>query len=95
MEANTTQHHWRSDWVNLIAGGADGEAGLARQPKASWTVSPSELREALSGLGKAAIKFELSEMHDAAEVSDLYIAISPVLSSRQGKERCCAGPYNK
>ena len=31
-------------------------------------MSPSELREALSGLGKAAIKFELSEMHDAAEV---------------------------
>lgn len=38
------------------------------EPSRSWTVSPSELREALSGLGKTAIKFELSEMHDAAEV---------------------------
>jgi len=45
------------------------EARHARHPKSSWTESPSELREALSGLGKAAIKFELSEMHDAAEVS--------------------------
>ena len=45
------------------------EARHPRCPKATWTVSPSELREALSGLGKAAIKFELSEMHDAAEVS--------------------------
>ena len=33
-----------------------------------WTVSPRELREALSSLGKAAIQFDLSEMHDAAEV---------------------------
>lgn len=33
-----------------------------------WAVSPKELREALSGLGRAAVNFELSEMHDAAEV---------------------------
>ena len=49
------------------------EAQHARHLKASWAVSPSELREALSGLGQAAIKFELSEMHDAAEVSSLPI----------------------
>lgn len=52
----------------MRAGGSDMEARQPRHPKATWTVSPSELREALSGLGKAAIKFELSEMHDAAEV---------------------------
>lgn len=39
------------------------------KPSGSWTVSPTELREALSGLGKAAVRFELSEMHDASEVS--------------------------
>ena len=54
------------------------EARHARHPKASWTVSPSELREALSGLGKAAIKFELSEMHDAAEVRIFHV---PAFSS--------------
>lgn len=52
----------------LHAGAADSEVRHPRHPQACWTVSPSELREALSGLGKAAIKFELSEMHDAAEV---------------------------
>jgi hypothetical protein len=42
-----------------------------RPPSASangFTVSPTELREALSSLDKAAIQFELSEMHDASEV---------------------------
>ncbi len=29
---------------------------------------PTELREALSSLGKTAIQFDLSEMHDTAEV---------------------------
>ena len=54
--------------LQVRAGGSDIEARHPRHPNATWTVSPSELREALSGLGKAAIKFELSEMHDAAEV---------------------------
>ena len=43
-------------------------------------MSPSELREALSGLGKAAIKFELSEMHDAAEVRHLCCRLAQVQS---------------
>lgn len=51
----------------MYAGGS-GDKVKHVEPSRSWTVSPSELREALSGLGKTAIKFELSEMHDAAEV---------------------------
>ncbi len=66
-----------SDWHVLslsgLAGGADSDPKRAKRDQSggasgSWTVSPTELREALSGLGKAAIRFELSEMHDASEV---------------------------
>ena len=56
-----------------MAGVADSDPKRAKRNQSgeasgSWTVSPTELREALSGLGKAAIRFELSEMHDASEV---------------------------
>lgn len=44
------------------------EAGGEECAGMDWAVSPKELREALSGLGRAAVNFELSEMHDAAEV---------------------------
>lgn len=66
--------------LNLGAGGArqchmsascpepSFEAGGEEHAGMDWAVSPKELREALSGLGRAAINFELSEMHDAAEV---------------------------
>lgn len=66
-----------SDWHVLslfgLAGIADSDPKRAKRDQSgeasgSWTVSPTELREALSGLGKAAIRFELSEMHDASEV---------------------------
>jgi hypothetical protein len=51
------------------------------KPSGSWAVSPTELREALSGLGKAAVRFELSEMHDASEVGHaltLFVSMSCV-----------------
>lgn len=54
---------------------AKREAGV--ESSDSWTVSPTELREALSGLGKAAIRFELSEMHDASEVRLMPCACAP------------------
>lgn len=61
--------------TGLIADG-EGAAKRARteEPASSlasgrgWTVSPRELREALSSLGSAAIQADLSEMQDAAEV---------------------------
>ena len=75
-------HAWRTleqlQYMGQVHAGGS-EAQQARHPKASWAVSPSELREALSGLGKAAIKFELSEMHDAAEVSGLHAQASGLL----------------
>ena len=46
----------------------DDDTGSARSSR-GWTVSPAQLREALSKINHAAIHFELSEMHDAAEVS--------------------------
>ncbi|KAK9806100.1 hypothetical protein WJX72_001362 [[Myrmecia] bisecta] len=53
--------------------GADQDAKRAKRDPADgkgWTVSPIELREALSSLdkGRVAVQFELTEMHDASEV---------------------------
>ena len=45
----------------------DDDTGSARTSR-GWTVSPAQLREALSRINHAAIHFEMSEMHDAAEV---------------------------
>lgn len=53
-------------------------------------MSPSELRAALSSLGKAAIQFDLSEMHDAAEVSSLKCpAVSLVVVRLCRQCACC------
>lgn len=62
---------WKGE--SLFCSGGDAEAKRPKRQGStdsfnSWTVSPTELREALGGLGKAAIRFELSEMHDASEV---------------------------
>ncbi|KAK9841748.1 hypothetical protein WJX81_000543 [Elliptochloris bilobata] len=54
----------RGACAHASAEGRDDDVGL------DWAVSPTELREALSGLGRAAVNFELSEMHDASEVMD-------------------------
>ena len=44
--------------------------GVGPAGKASWAVSPVELREALTALGKAAFAAKC-DMHDAAEVYQL------------------------
>ena len=44
------------------------DAAAAKASSKSWAVSPAELRETLSGVGGAAIRFDLADMHDAAEV---------------------------
>ena len=49
------------------------DARLSGGALSGHIVSPDELREALSQLdkGQSAVEFELSEMHDAAEVGQL------------------------
>ena len=61
--------------------GAAGEGGAWPEDDVGpdWAVSPAELRKALSGLGRAAVNFELNEMHDASEVRAL-----------DAVGRCCA-----
>lgn len=51
----------------------NGGAGPEEAAGPDWAVSPTELREALSGLGRAAVNFELNEMHDASEVRVLAV----------------------
>ncbi|BDA41097.1 probable inactive ubiquitin carboxyl-terminal hydrolase 54 at C-terminar half [Coccomyxa sp. Obi] len=74
LEAAADQAAQGASASSPIANGiADSDPKRAKRDQSgeasgSWTVSPTELREALSGLGKAAIRFELSEMHDASEV---------------------------
>ncbi len=73
---------------------ASGEASPSELSSISWTVSPTELREALSGLGKAAVSFELSEMHDASEVGRPAAAlyVSPWRAPDDGHLFCRGGP---
>ena len=46
---------------------SSAHAGGGNDGGLDWAVSPTELREALSSLNRAAVNFELSEMHDAWE----------------------------
>ena len=47
------------------------EDAAAAKVSKGWTVSPAELREALSSVSHAALRFDLTDMHDAAEVGSL------------------------
>ena len=74
-EADAKRAKRESGSSEEVAGSSAPDQAMAAVPSqdggsaaASWTVSPRELREALSGLNRAAVSFELSEMHDASEV---------------------------
>ena len=66
--AQQLQQQERVESSGSAAASADADADAVRQ-----SISPDELREAMSQLekGQTPIKFDLSEMHDAAEVSVL------------------------
>ena len=65
----------------------DDDTGSARSSR-GWTVSPAQLREALSRINHAAIHFELSEMHDAAEVRPCWRSTSRVPQDHSVHSHC-------
>ena len=56
-------------------GGKEAGSGEGND-RSNWTFSPAALREALTGVSQAVIQFDLTDMHDAAEVS---LCLMPVL----------------
>lgn len=48
------------------------DAAAAKVPQ-GWLVSPVELREALASASHGVLRFDTTEMHDAAEVSAIFL----------------------
>ena len=62
------------------------EDAAAAKVSKGWTVSPAELREALSSISHAALQFDLTDMHDAAEVGSQCL---PPDAPKHALPACC------